>query len=108
MNIFKWLSAHGQQLYGKFACIIGEYHAKLEFTRLPPDVRTQGSILFHHVQAKPELKSVGEVLVRQGGSIIFQLFMLISEIKFGIDIFHGVSCNIKCLQSFQMHIYNRK
>ena len=31
----------------------------------------------------------------RGGSIIFQLLMLNSEINFCIDIFYGVSCNIK-------------
>ena len=56
-----------------------ESTSKIEFPRLPPDVRTGGSIIFHYVQAKSELKSLGEILVRWGASIIFQLLMLISE-----------------------------
>ena len=44
-------------------------HAKVEFQRLPPDVTTgEGSIIFHHVQAKSELKKfLGEILIRWGG-----------------------------------------
>ena len=62
-------------------------HASLESTcksripRLPPDVRTGGSIIFHYVQAKSELKNFRQDPGQMGGSIIFHHVQAKSELK---------------------------
>ena len=54
--------SNGSQLMGKR--FTANLHASLDstcksrFSKFPPDVRTEGSIIFHHVQAKSELKNV--------------------------------------------------
>ena len=55
-------------------------HAKAEFPRLPPDVRTGGSIIFHYVQAKSELKNFIWDPGQMGGSIIFHHVQAKSEL----------------------------
>ena len=67
-------------------------HANIEFTRLPPDIRTgRGSIIFHHVQAKSELNNF------RGDPVSLALISFMG--------FHAIS---SALQPFQMCIYNRQ
>ena len=54
-----------------------------------------GSV-FHYVQAKSELKNFRWDPGQMGGGQSSFNLMLISEM-FCIDIFHGVSYNIKCI-----------
>ena len=56
-----------------------------------------GMIIFHHVRAKSELKNVDEILVSQmgGGQSSFNFWCWTQKCKLCIDIFYGISCNIK-------------
>ena len=109
-------------------------HAKVEFPRLPPDVRTGGSIIFHHVHAKSELKNFRWDPGQTVGSIIFHHVQAKSQLKFfrqdpgqmdrfnhlstfdadlrnvifALISFMGFPALSSALQTFQMCIYNRK
>ena len=84
----KSTSSNGSQLVGKLLWQICMHHwrvhVKVEFPRLPPDVRTGGC------------------------QSSFNFWCWSQKCKFCIDILHGVSYNIKCITAILICIYNRK
>ena len=76
MNIFTWLSGNGQQVYGKFACIIGEYMQKKNFQDCHQMSELARSIIFLHVQAKSELKNFRQDPGEMGGQSSFTMCRL--------------------------------
>ena len=85
-----------------------ESTSKIEFPRLPPDVRTRGSIIFHYVQPKYELKSLGEILVRRGVNHLSTFVADLRNVSFALISFMGFPAILNALQPFQMCIHNRK
>ena len=86
-------------------------HAKVKFPRFPPDVRTRKgrSIIFHHGQAKSELKNVRwDPGQSDGGQSSFNFWSWTQKCKFFIDIFMGFPAILSTLQPFQIYIDNRK
>ena len=75
-----------EKIYGKFACIIATVHAKVEYPKCPPDVRSRWGP-FHNLWSWTE------------------------KWKIYTDIFYGVSCNIKCItpiSNLHLQYKNRK
>ena len=93
---------------------IANLHALLESTcksrlsRLPPDVRTGGPIIFHYVQAKSELKNLGEILVRWGVNHLPTFDADLRNVSFALISFMGFPKILSALQPFQICIYNGK
>ena len=91
--------SNDSQLMGKR--FMTNLHASLESTsksrmsKIVTRCQNWGVNHLYYIQDQFELKSLGEILVRWGASIIFQLLMLISEMYFASISFHGVSCNIR-------------
>ena len=84
-------------------------HAKVEFPRLPPDVRTGGSTIFHHIQAKSELKIFMRVPGQMGGVNHLSTFDAdVRNVSFALISFMAFPAILSTLQPFQMCIYNRK
>ena len=83
-------------------------HAKVEFPRLQPDVRTGGSIIFHYVQVKSKLKIFGEILVRWAVNHLSTFDADLRNVSFALISFMGFPAILSTLQPFQMCIYNRK
>ena len=75
----KLIFSHDSQLMGNR--FMAHFHASLESTCKSRISKNWGSIIFHHVQAKSELKNFRWDPGQTGGSIIFQLLMLISEMQ---------------------------
>ena len=58
------------------------YNVQRDFWEIIHKKEPETVIIFHHVQANPELKILGEILVGQmGGSIIFHHVKAKSELK---------------------------
>ena len=88
-------------------------HAKVEFPTFPPDVRTgkgRGSIIFHHIQAKSELKNFRwEPGQSDGGVNHFSTFdPELRNISFALISFMGFPAIVSALQPFQICIHKRK
>ena len=84
-------------------------HAKVEFLRLPPDVRTGGLIIFHYVQPKSELKNFrcdpGQM---RGVNHLSTFDADLRNVRFALISFMGFHAILSTLQPFQMCIYNRR
>ena len=67
-------------------------------------------ICMHHWRgtSRSKISKIANRCQNWGNQSSFIFWCQSQKCKFCIDMFHGFSCNIKCLQSFQMHIYNRK
>ena len=89
---------NGSQVMGKGLWHISMHHwtvhAKVEFPRFPPDVRTRKgrSIIFHHVQDKSEMKNFRWQPGQSGRGCqsSFNFWSGTQKCKFCIDIFYGV------------------
>ena len=79
--------SNGSQLMGKrfmanLHASLERVHAKVEFPRFPPDVRNGGSIIFHHVQAKSELKNFQQdPSWSDGGGQVNHLSTFVAELR---------------------------
>ena len=84
-------------------------HPKVEFSRLPPDVRTWGVlIIFHYVQATSELKTFRRSGQMGGINHLSTFDADLRNVCFALISFMGFPAILSALQPFQMCIYNRK
>ena len=109
----KGIFSHDSQLTGnRFMANLHaslRVHAKVEFPRLSPDVRTGGSIIFHYVKAKYEIKNFMRDPVQTVGVNHLSTFDAdLRNVSFALISFMGFPAILSTLQPFQMGIYNRK
>ena len=108
----KWTFSNDSHLIGnKF---MANLHASLESTcksrisKIATRCQNWGSIIFHYVKAKYELKNFMWDPDPMGGQSSFNFWCWSQKCKFCTDIFHGCPEILSTLQPFQMCIYNRQ
>ena len=105
--------SNGSQLMGKGLWQISMHHwrvhAKVEFPRFPPDVRTRKgeSIIFQHVQAKSELKNFRWHPGQSdwGVNHLSAFHLELRYVSFALISFMGFPTTLSALQPFQICIY---
>ena len=115
-NYSKLTFSNGYQLMGKALWHICMHHwrvhAKMEFPRFPPDVRTRKgrSIIFHHVQAKSELKNFRWHPGQSdwGVNHLSTFDLELRNVSFELISFMGFPAILSALQPLQICIFKRE